>query len=219
MKTPWDATAEGIYNPHEDPIAVDDDERAAYHKVVQAELAESMEAQYRAEAQYYETVAKHYNDAIWPKVKVVKDMVAKTKTKIAMAKARANLANAKAKASLAEAELATAEVSSELDENTFLRSGAVTITKAALNKVHTIVAETDIAIANADDALVKANADLAKTIKKIRTSEQFLVRAEDLAAEFTYEESLFLDELGEDFLFLAENTKTRLVRALSLIHI
>ena len=200
MKTPWHATAEGIYNPHDDPIAAEADaeanERAAHHASIEAEAADYIAEELAA----IKAEAKYYADVIWPKVKVVRDLVTKAKIKIAIAKAKADLAKAKAKTSLAKAALVEIEANAKIGKNALLRSDAARITKTALNKVHTPVTEADIAAAEADDAVTQANTDLAKAIVEIKNSEKFLVEAGELS-------------VLEDFLYSPEGTKVSLVKA------
>ena len=79
MKNPWDATVESIYNPHDDPIAVEADaeanERDGYHASIEAEGAYYMAEEVAA----IKAEAKYYADVIWPKVKVVRDIVTNAK--------------------------------------------------------------------------------------------------------------------------------------------
>ena len=200
MRNPWDTTAKGIYNPHDDPIAAESEaeanERAAYHTSIEAEAAGYMADDLAA----IEAEAKYYADVIWPKVKVVRDLVTKAKIKIAIAEAKADLAKAKAKTSLAKASLVEIEVNAKIGKNALLRSDASRITKTALNKLHTPVTEADIAAAEADDAVTQANTDLAKAMGEIKNSEKFLVEAGGLSV------------LG-DFLYSPERTKASLVKA------
>ena len=200
MKNPWDATAEGIYNPCDDPIAAESaaeaNERAAHHTSIEAEAADYIAEELAA----MKAEAKYYADVIWPKVKVVRDLVTKAKIKIAIAEAKADLAIAKAKTSLAIASLVEIEANAKIGKNALLRSDASRITKTALNKVHTPVTEAEIAAAEADDAVTQANTDLAKAMEKINNSEKFLVEAGELS-------------VLEDFLYSPEGTKASLVKA------
>lgn len=184
MKTPWDATSDGIYDPHDDPIAAEADAEAAYHASMEDEVAYHMAEDLAA----IEAEVKYYNTVIWPKVEPIRDAATKTSTKIATAKAKADLAKAKAKISLAEVTLVEVAVNAELDKNAFLRSAAVTITKGALNKVHTALTETDAAMIEADAAIAEAKADLAEAKEKAKATEEFLVKTGEswILAEFLY---------------------------------